>query len=233
MNKEEFLNELAKIDINLTDYQLNQLEEYYNLLIEENKKYNLTSITNKEDVYLKHFYDSLTISKIIKLDNQSICDIGTGAGFPGLVLKIAYPNTQITLLDSTLKKCNFLKMVIDKLQLKNIEVVNDRAEIYARNNREKYDIVTSRAVAPLKHLLEYSIPLLKVNGLFISMKGNIEKEIINIDNYEKKLSIELIDKIEFKLPIENSLRTIMKYQKISKTNIKYPRKYSDIKKKEI
>lgn len=233
MNKEEFIKELAKLDINLTDNQLQELEEYYNLLVEENKKYNLTSITNKEDVYLKHFYDSLTISKIIKLDNQSICDIGTGAGFPGLVLKIAYPNTHITLLDSTLKKCNFLNMVIDKLQLKNIEVVNDRAEIYTHNNREKYDIVTSRAVAPLKHLLEYSIPLLKVNGLFISMKGNIEKEIINIDNYEKKLSIELIDKIEFKLPKENSIRTLIKYKKKTKTDIIYPRKYSDIKKKDI
>lgn len=233
MNKEDFIKELAKLDINLTDNQLNQLEDYYNLLIEENKKYNLTSITNKEDVYLKHFYDSLTISKIIKLDNQNICDIGTGAGFPGLVLKIAYPNTHITLLDSTLKKCNFLNMVIDKLQLKNIQVVNDRAEIYAHNNREKYDIVTSRAVAPLKHLLEYSIPLLKVNGLFISMKANIEKEIINIDNYEKKLSVKMIEKIEFILPKENSLRTLIKYQKATKTDPKYPRKYSDIKKKDI
>ena len=233
MNKEEFLNELAKLDINLTDYQLNQLEEYYNLLIEENKKYNLTSITNKEDVYLKHFYDSLTISKIIKLDNQSICDIGTGAGFPGLVLKIAYPNTYITLLDSTLKKCKFLNMVIDKLKLKNIEVVNDRAEIYAHNNREKYDIVTSRAVAPLKHLLEYSIPLLKIKGLFIPMKSNITNEIENINNYEKKLSIKLIDKISFKLPKENSLRTILKYEKEATTSLKYPRSYKDIKKKEL
>ncbi len=124
-------------------------------------------------------------------------------------------------------------MVIDKLKLKNIEVVNDRAEIYAHNNREKYDIITSRAVAPLKHLLEYSIPLLKVNGLFISMKGNIDKEIINIDNYEKKLSIKLIDKIEFKLPKENSIRTLIKYKKTTKTNKKYPRKYGDIKKKDI
>ena len=233
MNKEEFLKELAKLDINLTDYQLNQLEEYYNLLVEENKKYNLTSITNKEDVYLKHFYDSLTISKIIKLDNQSICDIGTGAGFPGLVLKIAYPNTYITLLDSTLKKCNFLNMVIDKLKLENIEVVNDRAEIYAHNNREKYDIVTSRAVAPLKHLLEYSIPLLKIKGLFISMKSNITNEIENINNYENKLSIKLIDKISFKLPKENSLRTIIKNKKEATTSLKYPRSYKDIKKKEL
>ena len=233
MNKEEFIKELAKLDITLTDNQLNQLEEYYNILVEENKKYNLTSITNKEDVYLKHFYDSLTISKIIKLDNQSICDIGTGAGFPGLVLKIAYPNLSVTLLDATEKKCNFLKMVIDKLNLKNIEVINERAEIYSKNNREIYDIVTSRAVAPLKHLLEYSIPILKINGLFISMKGKIDKEITNIDNYEKKLSIELIDKKEFYLPKENSIRTIIKYIKKEKTEKKYPRKYADIKKKDI
>ncbi|MBR3161417.1 MAG: 16S rRNA (guanine(527)-N(7))-methyltransferase RsmG [Bacilli bacterium] len=233
MNKEQFIKELAKLDINLTDYQLNQLEEYYNLLVEENKKYNLTSITNKEDVYLKHFYDSLTISKIIKLDNQSICDIGTGAGFPGLVLKIAYPNTHITLIDSTLKKCNFLKMITDKLKLKNIEIINDRAEIYAHNNREVFDIVTSRAVAPLKHLLEYSIPLLKIDGLFISMKGNIDNEIYNIKNYEDKLSITLIDKIEFHLPNENSLRTLIKYQKKDETNTNYPRKYSEIKKKDL
>ena len=233
MNKDEFIKELAKLDIYLTEKQFQELEEYYNLLVEENKKYNLTSITEKEDVYLKHFYDCLTISKIIKLDNQSICDIGAGAGFPGLVLKIAYPNLNVTLLDSTAKKCNFLKMVINKLDFKNIEVINERAEIYSKNNREKFDIVTSRAVAPLKHLLEYSVPLLKVNGLFISMKGNIDKEITNIDNYEKKLSIELKEKLEFYLPKENSLRTLIKYKKKSKTDKKYPRKYSDIKKKDI
>ena len=122
------------------------------------------------DVYLKHFFDSLTLSKIINLNNQTLCDIGTGAGFPGMVLKIVFPNLEVTLVDSTEKKCKFLKLVIEKLNLTNIEVINARAEEYSKTTREKYDIVTSRAVAPLKHLLEYSIPLVKVNGNYIAMK---------------------------------------------------------------
>ena len=233
MNKEIFINELLKLKIKITNYQLEQLNKYYNLLIEENNKYNLTSITNKEDVYLKHFYDSLTITKIVKLNNESLCDIGSGAGFPGLVLKIIYPNLKVTLIDSTLKKCNFLKLVINKLNLKNIEVINERAENYAKKVRENYDIVTSRAVAPLKHLLEYSIPLVKVNGVFVAMKSNIEDELVNINNYEIKLDIKEIDRISFKLPIENSLRTLIKYQKNNKTSTKYPRKYNEIKKNNL
>ena len=114
MNKEQFISEVSKLNINLTDTMLNQLEQYYELLVTENKKYNLTAITEKEAVYLKHFYDSLTLTKIINLDNQSLCDIGTGAGFPGMVLKIAFPNLKVTLIDATEKKCNFLRMVIDK-----------------------------------------------------------------------------------------------------------------------
>ena len=173
MNKKEFINALKELNISVTPLQLEKLDIYYNLLIEENKKYNLTAITNKEDVYLKHFYDSLTLTKIITLSNQHICDIGTGAGFPGIVLKIIFPDLKVTLLDSTEKKCKFLKLIISKLNLNNIDVINERAEIYSKTTREKYDIVTSRAVAPLKHLLEYSIPLVKVNGYYIAMKKNI------------------------------------------------------------
>ena len=233
MNKEEFLKELHKINIKITNKQLEQLEQYYNILVEENKKYNLTSITNKEEVYLKHFYDSLTINKIIDLTNQSLCDIGTGAGFPGLVLKIVFPSLNITLVDSTVKKCNFLKMVISKLNLKDINITNERAEIYSKEVREKYDIVTSRAVAPLKHLLEYSIPLVKVNGYYIAMKSDISKEIEGINTYEEKLNIKEEDKIIFELPKENSLRTLIKYKKIEKTSLKFPRKYNEIKKKNL
>ena len=233
MNKELFIKEIKKLNINLTDNQLQQLEIYYNLLIEENKKYNLTSITNKEDVYLKHFYDSLTITKIIDLSNESICDIGTGAGFPGLVLKIFFPNLKVTLLDSTQKKCNFLNLVIEKLNLKDIEVINDRAENYSKKVREKYDIVTSRAVAPLKHLLEYSIPLIKVKGYYIAMKSDITEETKNINNYYKLLNINEEKRIVFKLPLENSLRTLIKYKKNGITNLKYPRKYNEIKKKNL
>ena len=233
MNKELFIEELNKLNINSTTKQLEQLEKYYEILVTENKKYNLTAITTKEEVYLKHFYDSLTISKIIDLNNQSLCDIGTGAGFPGMILKIFYPNLSITLVDSTLKKCNFLNYVIKELKLNNIKVLNKRAEEFAKETREEYDIVTSRAVAPLKHLLEYSIPLLKVDGTYIAMKSDISKEIENISNYEHKLSIKQEKIIKFNLPIEKSLRTLISYQKLKPTNIIYPRKYNEIKKKDI
>ena len=233
MNKEQFINELKKININLTEHMLEQLEKYDEVLRAENKKYNLTAIKNKEDVYLKHFYDSLTLSKIIKLENQSLCDIGTGAGFPGMVLKIIYPNLKVTLVDATEKKCKFLQLVIQELGLKDIEVIHARAEIYSKTVREKYDIVTSRAVAPLKHLLEYSIPLVKLGGNYIAMKSDIQKEIENIDIYYKKLKIEEEKILIFTLPYEESTRTLIKYKKIDKTDLKYPRKYTDIKKKSL
>lgn len=233
MNKELFIEELSKININITAHQLEQLEKYYQILVSENNKYNLTSITNKEDVYLKHFYDSATLSKIINLTDQSLCDIGTGAGFPGMVLKILFPNLKVTLVDATLKKCHFLEFVIKELNLANIEVINKRAEEFSKEVRENYDIVTSRAVAPLKHLLEYSIPLLKVDGTYIAMKSDITKELDGISNYETKLNIKQEDLITFNLPIENSLRTLISYKKLQQTNPIYPRKYSEIKKKSL
>ena len=233
MNKEQFIDELKKINITVTKHMLEQLEKYDEVLRSENKKYNLTAIKNKEDVYLKHFYDSLTLSKIIKLENQSLCDIGTGAGFPGMVLKIIYPNLKVTLMDATEKKCKFLQLVIQELGLKDIEVIHARAEIYSKTVREKYDIVTSRAVAPLKHLLEYSIPLVKVGGNYIAMKSDIQKEIENIDIYYKKLKIEEEKILTFTLPYEESTRTLIRYKKIDKTDLKYPRKYTDIKKKSL
>ena len=233
MNKELFIKEVEKLNITLTDTMLDQLEQYYQILVEENSKYNLTAITEKNAVYLKHFYDSLTLSKIIDLNNQTLCDIGTGAGFPGMVLKIAFPNLHVTLVDATLKKCNFLKIVIDKLNLKDIEVINARAEEYSKEVREKYDIVTSRAVAPLKHLLEYSIPLVKVNGTYIAMKSDINKELEGITNYENKLNLIEQKILTFNLPIEESTRTLIRYVKKEKTNSIYPRRYNEIKKKEI
>ena len=233
MNKEEFINELKKININISVDTLSKLEEYYNILVEENNKYNLTAITEESQVYLKHFYDSLCIVKIFNPEEQYILDIGTGAGFPGLVLKIVFPNLKIDLLDSTNKRCLFLEKVINKLQLKNINVINARAEDYAKTNREKYDIVTSRAVAPLKHLLEYSIPTLKVNGSFISLKANMDEELKNINNYYNKLFLEEEKLMKYELPKENSLRTLYKVTKSKKTPMIYPRLYSQIKKKEI
>jgi 16S rRNA (guanine527-N7)-methyltransferase len=233
MNKEQFLNETKKLGIDISVDTLSKLDTYYKLLVEENTKYNLTAITEENQVYLKHFYDSLTIIKIINLNNQYLLDIGTGAGFPGLVLKIVFPNLKIDLLDSTNKRCQFLQMVIDKLQLDNINVINARAEEYAKDNREKYDIVTSRAVAPLKHLLEYSIPTLKVNGTFISLKSNIDEELTNINNYYQKLNLTNEKTLKFELPYESSLRTLYKITKEKPTKLIYPRTYSQIKKKDI
>ncbi len=233
MSKDEFIQELKKLGIVLTKEQLENLDIYYNLLKEENKKYNLTAITEEKEVYLKHFYDSITTTKIINLESQSICDIGTGAGFPGLVLKIVFPNIKLTLIDATLKKCNFLQLVTQTLKLNDVKIINDRIENYAKTKREIFDIVISRAVAPLKHLLEYGIPLVKVNGNFICLKGNIDNEIKNIDNYYQKLNIIEEKKEIFKLPIENSLRTIISYKKLKPTSLTYPRSYNEIKKREL
>lgn len=231
MNKEKFIEELLKLNIEINDVQLEKLEKYCEILERENKSYNLTAITEKESVFLKHFYDSLTIVKIIDLNNESLCDLGTGAGFPGMVLKIIFPNLKVTLIHATLKKCNFLEKVIKELKLENIKVINARVEEYAKMEREKYDIVTARAVAPLKHLLEYGIPLLKVNGIFVAMKGNINEELNGIQNYENKLKIKQNKRIDFQLPIENSNRTLISFIKLEVTDNKYPRKYNEIKKK--
>ena len=233
MNKELFIKEVSKLNIQLTDTMLDQLDNYYEILVTENSKYNLTSITDKEAVYLKHFYDSLTLSKIIDLKNQTLCDIGTGAGFPGMVLKIVFPSLKVTLIDATEKKCKFLKLVINKLKLTDIDVINARAEEYSKKTREKYDIVTSRAVAPLKHLLEYSIPLVKINGTYIAMKSDLTKELVGISNYEHKLNLSNKKILNFTLPIEESTRTLISYTKKEKTDPIYPRRYNEIKKKDI
>ena len=223
MNQDNFILELKKLNINITELQLKQLERYYELLVEYNKVMNLTGITIKEEVYLKHFYDSLTIAKVIDLNNyETLCDVGTGAGFPGLVLKIIYPNLKVTLLDSLNKRLNFLNVVIKELNLKDIETVHSRAEEY----NKKFDITVARAVAPLNILLEYCIPLTKVNGYFIAMKGKNEEAT----NALKELNSEIIETNSFLLPIEQSNRTIIKIKKIKETNKKFPRKYSEIKK---
>lgn len=234
MNQNKFKEEIKKINIELTDKQLKDLEIYYEMLVEYNKKMNLTGITEKEQVYLKHFYDSLTINQIIDLKKQeTLCDIGTGAGFPGMVIKIVFPHLNVTLVDSLNKRIEFLKKVKEALKLENIEIIHARAEDFAKENKEKFDIVTSRAVAHLSILLEYSIPMLKINKYFIAMKGNIEEELEESKNAIKILNSKIENVIEFKLPIEESNRNLIKISKISSTNNKYPRKYSEIKKKKL
>ena len=234
MNLNNFIEELKKINITITDLQLEQLNKYYELLVEYNKVMNLTGITEKEQVYLKHFYDSLTLTKVIDPTKQeSLCDVGTGAGFPGLVIKILFPNLKVTLVDSLNKRIEFLKTVINELNLKDIEAIHARAEEFAQSNREKYDIVTSRAVAPLNILLEYNIPLLKENKYFIAYKGIISQEIIDSEHALKELNAKVEKIEEFLLPVEQSNRTLLLIKKEKTTNKKYPRKNADIKKKPL
>ena len=232
MNLDLFIEETKKLGIELTSQQLEKLNQFYELLILWNQKMNLTRIIEKEDVYLKHFYDSLTLSKVIDLKQDlTLCDVGSGAGFPGIVLRICFPNLKITLLDSLQKRVNYLNEIIKELDLKNIEAIHTRAEDYAKQNREKFDIVTARAVANLKILSELCIPMVKVNGLFIAMKANIEEEIENSTEILKKLDSKIEKKETFYLPIENSIRNIIMIQKQKPTNNLYPRRIEKMKEK--
>lgn len=233
MNKNDFINELNKIGVVLSEHQLNQLDKYYNMLVEYNKNVNLTAITEYNQVLLKHFYDSLTITEAIELTNQKVCDIGTGAGFPGIVLKIAYPNLEITLVESLTKRCVFLNEVIKELDLKNIKVVNQRAEEFSHNNIEYFDIITSRAVAKLNILLELSIKSLKIGGYYVALKANVDEEIKSISTCLTKLNASLESITTFNLPIDNSLRNIIKIKKDGPTPPSYPRRYNEIKKRPL
>ena len=230
MTENEFKEFLSSINVNLTEKQFLELNKYYEMLILGNQNINLTGITEKKDVYLKHFYDSLTLNSIVDLSKiNTFCDIGTGAGFPGLVVKIAFPNIKVTLLDSLTKRTEFLKSVIRELNLQDIEVINVRAEEY--KNREFFDLVTARAVAQTNILLELAAPLAK--DKIVLMKGNINDELRNSKHFETELGIKLLAKKEFFLPIENSKRTLICYEKVAKTPLKYPRRYDQIKKRPL
>lgn len=230
MNKEEFVLELEKLNILINQEQLQKLDKFYHLLIEWNKKINLTTIIKEEDVYLKHFYDSLTLIKTIDLTkNLKLLDVGTGAGFPGIVLKIVFPNLKVTLMDSLNKRVIYLKEIIKELELKEIDVICARIEEYSRLHIEEYDVVVSRAVAHLKVLSEITFQSLKIHGYLVAMKGNIETELKESDDIIKKLNGKIIAIEKLKLPKEDSLRNLIKIEKISSTNIKYPRKYAEIK----
>lgn len=231
MSEKEFTNEVEKLGISLNDEKLKKLELLYKILIEENEKINLTCITKKEDVYLKHFYDSLTLYKVADLTKDlTLCDVGTGAGFPGIVLKIVFPNLKITLIDALQKRVTYLNRVIEQLKLQDIEAIHTRSEDYARINREKFDIVTARAVANLKTLSEITIPMVKLGGHFIAMKANIEEELKNSKEIIKNLKSKVITCNEFTLPKEESTRCLLVIQKQEITPKKYPRTMDKIKK---
>lgn len=223
---EEMKTNLEDLNVELYEKQIKDFYEFMNLLIEKNKVMNLTGITEPKDIILKHFMDSLTIIKHIK-ENDKIIDIGTGAGFPGIPLKLARPLINITLLDSLNKRINFLNEVIEKLKLSDIETIHGRAEDFGQNKeyREKFDIVTSRAVAPLNILLEYMMPFVKINGKCICMKGNnCDEEIEKAKKAIKVLGGE-IEKIEkFNLSNSDNGRTLVIIKKSTKTDKQYPRK---------
>lgn len=209
MTIEEFIKEVEALGLKVTEEKLEQLNIIYNTLVETNKTMNLTRITEKEDVYLKHFYDSLTLAKVYDLTKvNTLCDIGTGAGFPGLVLKIFYPNLEITLVDSLLKRVKYLNNLIDKLELTGIKAYHNRAEDLIKENK-KFDIVTARAVSALPKLLLWTMPLVNKNGSFLAMKGNVEEELELSKDIIKKHNWYVNKKESFTLPTKEDIRTIL------------------------
>lgn len=233
MNNKNFLEEnLKELDITLSSKQFDQFDLYYNLLIEKNKVMNLTSIVDYNEVVIKHFVDSLSLVRIFNLNTDfSIIDVGTGAGFPGIPLKIVFPHLNIVLLDSLKKRIKFLDDVIDQLQLNDsntslIETIHSRAEDIAHKEkyREKFDLCVSRAVAKLSTLSEYCLPFVKLGGSFVSYKaGNVQEELEEADKAIKTLGGSIIKVDSFQLPNTDMDRKLIRIDKISFTPKKFPR----------
>ncbi len=213
MTWDEFIEETKKLGININKEQEEKLKKFSKLLTEWNKRINLTRITEENEIYEKHFYDSLTLSKVVSLkEEKTLLDIGTGAGFPGIVLKICYPNLKITLIDSLLKRVNYLNEIIKELDLKEIEAIHTRAEFYKQENK-KFDIVTSRAVAKLPKLLNYALPFLKKEGIFVAMKASVEEEIKDSQKILNQKNYQITQIKTFTLPKEKSLRNLVVIQR--------------------
>ncbi len=228
MDEKKFTEVLAKNNLRISEQELNQFKEYYKLLVDWNEKVNLTAITEKDDVFLKHFYDSITASFYFSFEDvKSVCDIGAGAGFPSIPLKICYPHLKITIVDSLKKRINFLEQLKETLQLDHVDIIHSRAEDIGQNKkyRENFDVVTARAVARMSVLSEYCLPLCKVGGTFIALKGaNSNEELVDAEKAVKTLGGEVVNNNTFSLPIENSERSIIVIKKIKKTAKTYPRK---------
>lgn len=224
--EEIFKKYSKKLDVEIRDNQINKFYKYMKILLEWNQKINLTAITDCEEIILKHFVDSLTIAKYI--DKKSyLVDVGTGAGFPGIPLKIVREDLNVVLLDSLNKRIMFLNELINQLDLKNIEAVHSRVEEFGRNKkyREKFDVATSRAVANLSTLSEYMMPLVKVDGKCVCMKGKeIEQELQDAKNAINVLGGKVVDKVEFQLLDNDINRSIIFISKVKSTSSRYPRK---------
>lgn len=218
---------LASLDLHLSHKQMDQFLCYYELLTEWNAFMNLTAITEFQEVVLKHFLDSLTLVKACKIESQNLIDVGTGAGFPGIPLKIVFPELKVTLLDSLNKRVHFLEEVIGKLGLGKIEAIHGRAEDYARNSayREKYDICVSRAVSNMTTLSEYCIPFVKQGGIFVSYKSEkLTEELKDAEKAIQLLGGVLKDQVEMTLPDSSIYRNLLVILKERETSHKFPRK---------
>jgi len=228
MNEEQFKQALHEKGIDLTGTQLKQFKKYFELLVEWNEKMNLTAITDEASVYLKHFFDSISASFYEDFTGSfSVCDVGAGAGFPSIPLKICFPNLKVTIVDSLNKRIQFLTHLSKELQLTDVHFVHSRAEDFGQNKdyREQYDIVTARAVARLSVLAELCVPLVKVGGRFIAMKAASASD--ELKDAKKALNIlgsEKSAEYSFLLPIENSERTLYVFSKTKSTPKRYPRK---------
>ncbi|WOO88969.1 16S rRNA (guanine(527)-N(7))-methyltransferase RsmG [Mollicutes bacterium LVI A0078] len=224
----EFFKE---IDSQLTDTQRKQYYRYFELIAEYNKVMNLTGIDDYEGVYLKHFFDSLTVKdQIIEINPETIADVGSGAGFPGIVLAIYFPEIKFTLIEPLTKRIKFLQVVVDELELTNVELLNERVE----DIDAEFDIVTSRAVARLNILLELCAPVCKVGGYVLTLKGpKVTEELEEAKNAISKLGLEQTMSEKLVLPIEESVRYNVYLKKVAKTPAKYPRNFGQIKKKPL
>ncbi|NQD66994.1 16S rRNA (guanine(527)-N(7))-methyltransferase RsmG [Bacillus haikouensis] len=228
MNTEQFQSSLTEKGISLSPKQLDQFQKYFEILVEWNEKMNLTAITDKEEVYLKHFYDSISAAFFIDFtDKKTICDVGAGAGFPSIPLKICFPHLHVTIVDSLNKRISFLNHLSKELGLDHTHFYHDRAETFGKKkeHRESYDIVTARAVARMSVLSELCLPLVKKGGLFVAMKAsNANEELMTGKKAIATLGGQTEKVFSFVLPEEESERNIVKINKVKETPNKYPRK---------
>lgn len=234
MTLDEFINNTKLLGIDVNKEQLDKLSIYASFLMEYNAHTNLTAIKTIDEIYLKHFYDSLTLTKVIDLNTcDNLLDIGSGAGFPGMVLKIFYPNLKVTLLDSNNKKTTFLKELAKKINVDNVEVINIRVETLTKERLNYYDVVTARAVTNMTILTELAMPLVKKDKFFIALKGS-NKEEITLAEYAIEKMNGKIEKVEsFELYNDTGMRNIIKIKKINKTLSKDVRPYEKIIKKPL